>query len=78
MRLVKPLALLLALALAACAMAQPSPPTPHRPDGLMIWPDLLERPRPQPDRDRSRYGAGRAAGRRPLAARRRRGRIRSC
>ena len=48
MRRVKPLALLLALALAACAMAQPGPPTPPRPDGLMIWPDLLERPRPQP------------------------------
>jgi acetyl esterase/lipase len=45
---VKPLALGLALALAACAMAQPSPPPPNRPDGLMIWPDLLERVRPQP------------------------------
>jgi len=49
MRLVKPLALILAPALAACAMAQPSPPPPPRPDGLMIWPDLLERARPQPD-----------------------------
>jgi acetyl esterase/lipase len=48
MRLVKPLALLLALALAACAMAQPGTPPPHRPDGLMIWPDLLERARPRP------------------------------
>ena len=48
MRRVKPLALPLALALAACAMAQPGPPMPHRPDGLMIWPDLLGRPRPQP------------------------------
>jgi acetyl esterase/lipase len=48
MRLVKPLALLLALALAACAMAQPGTPMPPRPDGLMIWPDLLGRPRPQP------------------------------
>jgi acetyl esterase/lipase len=46
--LLKPLALLGALALAACAMAQQSPPAPHRPDGLMVWPDLLERPRPQP------------------------------
>lgn len=46
----KGLAVLLAPALAACAMAQPSsPPTPHRPDGLMIWPDLLARPRPRPD-----------------------------
>jgi acetyl esterase/lipase len=48
MRRVKPLALLLALALAACAMAQPGTPLPHRPDGLMIWPDLLGRARPQP------------------------------
>jgi acetyl esterase/lipase len=48
MRRVKPLALLLALALAACAMAQPDTPMPHRPDGLMIWPDLLARARPQP------------------------------
>ena len=48
MRLVKSLALLLALALAAGAMAQPGTPLPHRPDGLMIWPDLLARARPQP------------------------------
>lgn len=46
--LFKPLALLGALALAACAMAQPSSPSPRGPDGLMAWPDLLERPRPQP------------------------------
>jgi len=56
MRRLKPLALIVAPALAACAMAQPSNPTPpHRPDGLMIWPDLLERTRPQPD-STIRYG----------------------
>jgi acetyl esterase/lipase len=49
MRRVKPLALILAPALAACAMAQQSTPPPPRPDGLMIWPDLLERARPRPD-----------------------------
>ena len=32
--------------------------TPERPDGLMIWPDLLERPRPEPDAEIS-YGADR-------------------
>jgi acetyl esterase/lipase len=48
MRLVKSLALLLGPALAACAMAQPSPPPPNRPDGLLIWPDLLRRARPSP------------------------------
>ena len=44
----KPLALSLALALAACAMPQTSQTPTRRPDGLMIWPDLLERPRPEP------------------------------
>jgi acetyl esterase/lipase len=48
MRFVKELALLIAPALAACAMAQTSPPPPNRPDGLLLWPDLLERPRPLP------------------------------
>jgi acetyl esterase/lipase len=49
MRLVKSLALLIAPALAACAMAQTSSPAPpHRPDGLLVWPDLLERSRPRP------------------------------
>lgn len=48
--------LLAGLALAACTMSSPTPsPTPApaaaaraRPDGLMVWPDLLERPRPEP------------------------------
>ncbi|MEA3045233.1 MAG: hypothetical protein QOH47_3071 [Sphingomonadales bacterium] len=45
----KPLALAFCLALAACAMAQqPSPPSRPGPDGLLVWPDLLARPRPQP------------------------------
>jgi len=44
----KSLALLLSLALAACAMTTDEPSQPNRPEGLMIWPDLLERPRPQP------------------------------
>jgi acetyl esterase/lipase len=57
MRLFKSLALLIAPALAACAMAQPSPPPPPRPDGLMIWPDLLARARPSPSTTIS-YGAG--------------------
>jgi acetyl esterase/lipase len=42
------LALPLALALAACAMPETSQIPPREPDGLMAWPDLLERPRPQP------------------------------
>ena len=46
---VKPLALALAPALAACAVSA-IPQEPSRPDGLMVWPDLLERPRPEPDR----------------------------
>ncbi len=48
-RFVKPLALAIALALAACAVSQT--PAQHQasgPDGLMAWPDLLERPRPAP------------------------------
>jgi acetyl esterase/lipase len=44
----KPLALLFGLALAACAVSQTIPPAGRGPDGLMAWPDLLERPRPQP------------------------------
>ncbi|HWH18700.1 MAG TPA: alpha/beta hydrolase [Allosphingosinicella sp.] len=37
-------------------MSPTAPPAPaERPDGLMVWPDLLERPRPQPDQE-IRYG----------------------
>ena len=53
MRLVKSLALLIAPALAACAMAEASNPAPN---GLMTWPDLLERARPSPSTTIS-YGA---------------------
>jgi len=42
------LALLPALALAACAMSATSQTPPSGPDGLMVWPDLLQRPRPEP------------------------------
>jgi acetyl esterase/lipase len=49
------LALPLALALAACAMPETSPTPPRGPDGLMAWPDLLERPRPEPSAT-IRYG----------------------
>jgi acetyl esterase/lipase len=51
---IKAVAPLAALALAACGVTSPSPsPAPasaarERPDGLMVWPDLLERPRPEP------------------------------
>lgn len=45
----KPLALALALALAACAMPATGQNKATGPDGLMAWPDLLERPRPAPD-----------------------------
>jgi acetyl esterase/lipase len=44
----KPLALLSGAALAACAVSSTSPPAGRGPDGLMAWPDLLERPRPEP------------------------------
>lgn len=52
---VEKLALPIALALAAAAMAAPSPPPPsaaaaeRRPGQLLVWPDLLSRPRPSPD-----------------------------
>lgn len=36
------------LALAACAMSETAPSPASGPDGLMRWPDLLERPRPTP------------------------------
>jgi acetyl esterase/lipase len=56
----KPLALLFASALAACAMTQADDANSGStkasgPDGLMAWPDLLERPRPQPN-STVRYG----------------------
>jgi acetyl esterase/lipase len=48
-------ALLPLAALAGCTVTSPAPtpdPAPAtaraRPDGLMVWPDLLERPRPEP------------------------------
>ena len=43
-----PLALAAALALAACAVSSGSETAASGPDGLMAWPDLLERPRPAP------------------------------
>ena len=42
------LAALLAAALAGCAMSTDTPPAATGADGLMVWPDLLERPRPEP------------------------------
>jgi acetyl esterase/lipase len=60
-RLFNLLALASALALAACTVTPPSPPAPEkaakRPDGLMIWPDLLERDRPQ-ESAKVAYGTG--------------------
>jgi len=50
------LALASALALAACAVTSPPDQTPRkRPDGLMVWPDLLERERPKESAE-IRYG----------------------
>jgi acetyl esterase/lipase len=46
--LLKLLALLASVALAACTVSQATPPAGRGPDGLMTWPDLLERPRPSP------------------------------
>ena len=43
-----PLALAASLALAACAVSSGGETTASGPDGLMAWPDLLERPRPAP------------------------------
>jgi acetyl esterase/lipase len=48
------LALGAALALAACSVSASTEP-PATPDGLMAWPDLLERERPAPDAE-VRYG----------------------
>jgi len=50
-----PLALGLALALAACAVATSGGSKGSGPEGLMAWPDLLERERPQAD-ETIRYG----------------------
>ena len=53
----KALAAALALALAACAMSEEPPPAKASgADGLMVWPDLLQRTRPEPDRT-IEYGA---------------------
>ena len=54
----KALALALAAALAACAVATNPPTHGSGPDGLMAWPDLLERPRPEPTATIA-YGANR-------------------
>ena len=50
-----PLALCLVLALAGCAMDGEPAPKASGADGLMVWPDLLERTRPEPSRTIS-YG----------------------
>jgi acetyl esterase/lipase len=45
----KALAALVAATLAGCTMPGDAPPAAATgPDGLMAWPDLLERPRPEP------------------------------
>lgn len=46
--LTKPLALLSGAALAACAVSEAPNSPGSGPDGLMAWPDLLDRPRPRP------------------------------
>ncbi|HYN46423.1 MAG TPA: alpha/beta hydrolase [Allosphingosinicella sp.] len=56
-RFPKPLALVFGVALAACAVSQTTPPAGRGPDGLMAWPDLLERPRPAPTATVA-YGGG--------------------
>ena len=50
-----PLALAATLALAACAVSNGGETAANGPDGLMAWPDLLERPRPAPSTT-IRYG----------------------
>lgn len=54
----KLLAALAATALTGCAMASEAPPEGGGPDGLMAWPDLLERPRAEPSAT-IRYGEDR-------------------
>ncbi len=47
--IMRALAVAAALALAGCAMdSTPDTPRAGGVDGLLVWPDLLERPRPQP------------------------------
>ena len=55
-RPLKLLALALAPALAACAVATNDQPKASGPDGLLAWPDLVERPRPEPNAE-IRYGS---------------------
>jgi acetyl esterase/lipase len=52
----KPLALLSGVALTACAVSQTTNANDGAPGPLMVWPDLLERPRPAPSAT-IRYGA---------------------
>lgn len=51
----KSLALILGLALAGCAVSETPSPKASGADGLLVWPDLLERPRPEPSAT-IRYG----------------------
>lgn len=53
--IVNPLALAAALALAASAVSSEAASNASGADGLLVWPDLLERPRPEPDAS-FRYG----------------------
>ena len=46
--LINPLALVLGLALAGCSVSSPIAEPPAAPAKLMVWPDLLTRPRPEP------------------------------
>jgi acetyl esterase/lipase len=56
LRPAKILAAAAALALTGCAMTTDTEaPAARSPDGLMVWPDLLERPRPEPS-ETIRYG----------------------
>jgi acetyl esterase/lipase len=54
--MLKPLALLSGVALTACAVSQTSNSNDGAAGPLMVWPDLLERPRPAPTAT-IRYGA---------------------